>query len=192
MDGNLNYKEVDLRPGVSMYNAGGNKESHLVGDTVRRVRQNHALEHATIAVLQESGVRLPLAGYSTSGGFFIFGKASTEAIYRAAHDALSRLDAGERELAISPYCGTNLVTGALLAAVLSAVLMGRRQGRFRRIRGAAMAIVGASLLSRPMGKSLQRFYTTLADVSDMAIAEVGRIWAGPYTLHNVRTTFGPR
>ena len=63
-----------------MYNAGGNKESQLVGDTVRRVRQNHALEHATIAVLQESGVRLPLAGYSTSGGFFIFGKASTEAI----------------------------------------------------------------------------------------------------------------
>ena len=70
--------------------------------------------------------------------------------------------------------------------------MGRGQGRFRRIRGASMAIVGASLLSRPMGKSLQRFYTTLADVSDMAIAEVGRIWAGPYTLHNVRTTFGPR
>ena len=164
----------------------------MIGDTIKQVRKNHALEHATVAVLQESGVRLPLAGYSTSGGFFIFGKASTEVIDQAAHDALSRLDSGERELAISPYCGTNLVAGALLAMVLSGVLMGRKQGRLRRMRGGALAIVGASLLSKPMGKSLQRLYTTLADVRDVAITEVGRVWAGPYTLHSVKTKFGPR
>ena len=175
-----------------MYNAVVDREWQLIGDTIRQVRKNHAIEHGTIAVLQGMGVRLPLAGYSTAGGFFIFGKASTEAIDQAAHDALSRLDAGERELAISPYCGTNMVTGALLAAILSSVLMGRKQGRLRRIRGAAVAIVGASLLCKPMGKGLQRLYTTLADVSDVAIVDVGRVWAGPYTLHSVKTSFGPR
>ena len=164
----------------------------LIGDAITQVRKNHSLEHATIAVLQESGVRLPLAGYSTSGGFFILGRASTEVIDQAAHVALSRLIAGQRELAISPYCGTNIATGAFLAAVLSSVLVGRRQGRLRRIGGAAVAIVGASLLSRPVGKGLQRLYTTLADVSDVTIVDVGLIWAGPYTLHSVRTKFGSR
>ena len=164
----------------------------MIGDTISQVRRNHALEHATIAVLQADGARLPLAGYSTSGGFFIFGKASTQVIERAATDALSRLRAGERALAISPYCGTNLATGAFLAAILSGVLVGKKRGRLRRICGAAAAIVVASLLSRPVGKSLQRSFTTLADMSDVTIIEVGQLWAGHYTLHSVKTGFESR
>ena len=163
----------------------------MIGDLIRRVRRNHALEHATVAMLLESGVRPPLGGYSTSGGFFIFGRAPTEVITRAAHEALDRLSRGQSELAVSRYCGTTLVTGAILSGLVSAVILGRGNKRFQRIPSAATAIICATLVSRPLGNTLQRRYTTLADMSGLEIAEVKRVWAGPYVVHRVRTGTTP-
>ncbi len=37
------------------------------------VRSNHALEHATLHVLQEHGVNVPMGGVSDVGGFWIYG-----------------------------------------------------------------------------------------------------------------------
>ena len=84
--------------------------------SINRVRQNHALEHATIAVLMESGIRPPLAGYSVANGFLIYGDVCTDEVTEAAQEALGRMQNGEEGLAISPYCGTNIVTGTVLSA----------------------------------------------------------------------------
>ena len=164
----------------------------MLADLIKQTRQNHALEHATVSLLLERGIRPPLGGYSTSGGFFILGKASTEGIAQAAEEALDRLLKGQRELAVSPHCGTNLVTGAILAAVVSAIILGRSKGRLQGVPAVAVGIIGATLVSRPLGNALQRRYTTLADVGNMEIAAVTRLWygrLGAYTIHRVRTRF---
>jgi hypothetical protein len=160
----------------------------VIGKLTRRTRQNHGLEHATVAGLLDRGVSPPLAGYSTPGGFFIFGNASTLVVREAAEDALVRLAGGDRELAISRYCGTTLMTGAMLSGLAAALVLGRGPGRFQRIPSAATAILLATMISRPLGDMLQRRYTTSADVSGLAITGVRRVWAGPYTLHRVSTS----
>ena len=73
----------------------------MIASTIRHVRQNHALEHATVAMLLEGGIRPPLGGYSTPGGFFIFGRAPTDVVTQAATEALLRLTEGQRSLAVS-------------------------------------------------------------------------------------------
>ena len=42
-----------------------------------RVRNNHALEHATLHVLQEKGVVGRMCGISDAGGFWIYGEVAT-------------------------------------------------------------------------------------------------------------------
>lgn len=158
-----------------------------MADIIREIRQNHALEHATIAVLMERGVRPPLAGYSTPGGFFIFGRVSTEMVARAAHEALRRLTLGQRELAVSLYCGTNLVVGAMLVAVLSNLLLRQGRNRLQRLTLGAVFVVGATLVSRPIGLALQRRYTTLADVDGFEVSSISRLKGGVYSLHRVNT-----
>ena len=160
----------------------------MIGELTKRIRRNHGLEHATVAGLIERGVSPPLAGYSTPGGFFVFGDASTPTVREAAENALLRLAGGDRELAVSRYCGTTLITGALLSGLAAAVILGRGPGRYRRIPSAAAAIVIATMVSKPLGDMLQRRYTTSADVSGLTITGVRRIWAGPYTLHRVSTS----
>ena len=155
---------------------------------VRRTRQNHGLEHATVAILMGRGMRPPLGGYSTAGGFFIFGRATTDDVASAAGDALVRMKAGQRELAVSPYCGTNLATGVLLAALISAVIMRRSRNRARRVPAAILAAIGATLWGRPLGQVLQRHFTTLADVDDLHITGIRRLLAGRFTLHRVSTS----
>ena len=156
---------------------------------LRDVRRNHALEHATVAVLLERGARPPLGGYSTRGGFFIFGKLTMASIEDAAREALNRLREGQKELAISPFCGTNIITRALLTGLVTALVMNRKQGRLRRLPTLAAGIVGAAVVSRPIGHSLQRRYTTLAEPAGQEIVDVRRVWAGPFTVHRVQVAF---
>ena len=66
-----------------------------------------------------------MAGIASPAGFHLYGSLSTKDVSAAASEALQRLRSGERELAVSPYCGTNLIVGALLAGVLSGIIMGR-------------------------------------------------------------------
>ena len=154
---------------------------------IDRTRQNHAIEHATVAVLLERGARPPLAGNATPGEFYIYGKVSKEEVASAASEALGRLKQGARELAVSPYCGTNLVVGALIAGLISAIIMGRTRGRLRRIPVVATAVLGSALLGRPVGNMIQRRYTTLADVEDVEITGVNSISVRGFMFHRVRT-----
>jgi hypothetical protein len=153
-----------------------------VKDAVRRIRQHHAIEHATLHLL---AARLPgrrMGGYSDAGGFTIFGDVPLEQVRRAAADALLHLQAGESGLAIHPNCGTNLaVTGVLATA--AALLGSRMAGRDAaavpgsRFATAVVLVVPALIAAQPLGMRLQRV-TTLAAVSDRWIKSVRPVEIG--------------
>lgn len=157
---------------------------------IAETRRNHALEHATLHVLAAKYPGRPLAGHSNPTGFFVLGQVPTEAVAEAGQEALKRLRAGERELAIHPGCGTNMATTALLAGTLAwFVLRGGRStfGRLLRLPFAiALAAVGAAL-SRPLGPVIQQRITTDADMGELRLVEVRQSMGGRMTAHRVIT-----
>jgi hypothetical protein len=158
----------------------------LIGTT----RRNHALEHATLHVLADKYPMKMMGGHSNPTGFFIVGDVTTEDIAVAASQALSRLRAGESELAIHPGCGTNLATSVLLGATFAwFVMRGARStsGRILRMPFAfGSALVGLAI-SRPLGPMLQQKITTDADVGDLQVVEVRVTSRGALPTHRVLT-----
>ena len=155
---------------------------------VKRTRRNHALEHATVELLLEDGLRPPVGGYSFPSGFFIFGRVGTEQLSARAIEAQSLLDEGQARLAISPYCGTNLAASVLLAGVLiNAILGPKRRRSYRRLPLAIVAGIGAAIVGRPIGMALQK-YTTLAALDALEITGVHRLGSiGGFSIHKVST-----
>ncbi|MEX1018626.1 MAG: DUF6391 domain-containing protein [Litorilinea sp.] len=147
---------------------------------LRRTRQHHAIEHATLHVLAARLPGRPLSGYSDPLGFTIFGDVDEADVRRAVGDALLRLQAGESGLAIHPNCGTGLVVSgvfATLAGFLAAYSPARRLDRFAN--GVVLVIL-ALILAKPVGLQLQE-YTTLAEVGDRWVIDVR-----PFVLGNLR------
>lgn len=158
---------------------------------VRRVRQHHAIEHATITVLMRRNAHLQLVGgRSDHRGFYIFGPVDSDALLEAAQEALTRLQRGEAALAIHPNCGTNLVTTGTLAGLagLLTATVGRRQqvSLLDQLPFAILAAILALLVGRPLGFRLQRHVTTLADVRNLQLGVVSRRQFGRWVQHFVR------
>ena len=156
---------------------------------IDKVRRNHALEHATVAVLLEGGVRPPMGGYSTPSGYFIWGRVSHGDVSSAAQQALQLLKAGHSELAISPYCGTNLVTSAAIGGLAAVIASGGKRGLWSSVRGVAAALIAASVMGRPVGRMLQRRFTTLADVAGLEIGTVRMLVKRPTGIAWIRTRY---
>ena len=142
------------------------------------LRRNHALEHATIAVMMEREPGRKLNGFSTDDGFFVQGVHSISEVESAARGALRRLQNGEKRLAIHRNCGTTIVAANLLAAilflvalVLGVLYLGVGGDLYLMILG---SVVLAFALRVPLSLLLQRFVTTDADLEN---AEVG--WVEP-------------
>ncbi|UFP96014.1 DUF6391 domain-containing protein [Gloeobacter morelensis] len=130
-------------------------------DLFERIRQVHALEHATIWVLSEQDPDLKLSGFSTDRGFFIYGPVDTGALLRAAHRALERINRGEENLAIHPRCGTNLSVGMLITAGVglgASLFLPRRP--LPQLVALGTAAVAASQLATGLGALAQRHLTT--------------------------------
>ena len=146
------------------------------------LRRNHALEHATIVVMMKKEPHRRFNGFSTDEGFFVQGVRSIDEVDSAAREALRRLRAGEKKLAVHRNCGTTTVAANLLAAVffLGAVGLGLYLGWdiYLLILG---GIVLSLLLRVPLSLFLQRFVTTNADLSN---AEVG--WVEPAKPQEMR------
>jgi hypothetical protein len=159
----------------------------FVGST----RRNHALEHATLHVLARKYPNRMLGGHSNPTGFFIVGDVPLQDVTEAASEALSRLRAGESQLAIHPGCGTNLATSALVGASLGwFVLRGARSttGRLLRLPFAVALVVLGVAFSRPLGPALQQKITTDADMRGLRVSEVRESMKGRLTAHRVLTT----
>jgi len=156
-----------------------------------RVRSNHALEHATLHVLQQKGLKTQLGGISDIGGFWIYGEVESDILLEAAKEGLKRLIAGEKELAIHPNCGTNIAVGGLAAGGMAwlSMLGARRNARkfLRRLPAAVVLGVVGYKLARPYGPKLQERITTNADVSGLEIVEVVKHDVMGHTVHRVAT-----
>ncbi len=148
----------------------------------RILRRNHALEHATIVVMMQREPGRRFNGFSDDDGFFVQGVRSTDDVDGAAREALKRLKAGEKGLAVHRNCGTTIVAANMLAAVffLAALGVGLYLGwplYLLILGGLALSL----LLRVPLSLLLQRFVTTDSDLSN---AEVG--WVEPARSQDMR------
>ena len=153
---------------------------------VQAVRQNHALEHATIHVLSQRNPYVQIVGRSTPGGFLIYAPLTTEEVVSAASEALARLRGGEDYLAVHPRCGTNLVVTSVLAgAAAFGATLGRPRSKLDRLPLALMAATVATILARPVADRVQETITTSPEVDGVYISAVTRQERGKWITHKV-------
>lgn len=157
------------------------------GNLITTLRQNHALEHATISLLTKKlDLNVRMIGRTTIGGFYIYGNIPTEAVREAAAEGLARLQSGERELAVSPFCGTNIVIAGMMAGVACLLALGGKD-RKRRLPQAMFAATWAIILAQPVGRAVQRHLTTSSSLSDVTIKRITRRGVGTRILHKIET-----
>lgn len=140
---------------------------------VSRIRRNHALEHAAISVVTERHPTVFLRGRSNRRGFYIYGPIATDELRSAIDEALRRLNAGERSLAIHPRCGTNLAVAGILSGV-AATLASSAGTRRNRLPFAILASIGALVVAPDVGDAVQRHATTRADLAGLRVLGVER------------------
>lgn len=154
---------------------------------VLATRRNHALEHATLHVLESQDPRRHLAGHSNPSGFFVFASVTSQELRVAIEEALSRLRGGESNLAVHAGCGTNMATSMVMSALFAFLPVSGRRSTLTRVLmlpvGVLFAILGY-VLSRPLGPWLQANITTNADMGDLRIVEIVPVRKG---VHLVRT-----
>lgn len=136
------------------------------------LRQVHALEHATVWVLSQTGSTPArsvsaaadnelLGGMSTESGFYLYGNVSTADLQRAVRIALERITNGEWDLAVHPRCGTNLSVGMLLTAGLAfGIHLLLPRGPIEQLVGLGVAATAAAHLAPDLGMVAQRYLTT--------------------------------
>jgi hypothetical protein len=156
-----------------------------------RLRRNHGLEHATLTVLSRSYPGVRLTGHSDTAGFWLIGNVSSEAVGSAVQEALARLKAGERNLAVHPNCGTNFVTSGMLSALAAFIAflgVGRRfRDRLERLPLAAALSVLALILANPLGMALQREVTTSGAPGSLVVVRIESRRRGRWMSHRVIT-----
>jgi hypothetical protein len=169
-----------------------NSQLSKVKHIVTHVRRNHALEHATIHVLNSQYRNMPIIGRSDSKGFFLSTELPLEAVEEGIHQAERRLRSGEHHLAIHPNCGTNLLAGGIMsagAAFLS--LQGSKDEEFHeRIQRLPLAILGAMagiLLAQPIGSRIQQHITTESELGSLTVFSVRALRTGPTKLYRIST-----
>ena len=147
---------------------------NLVRRWLDDVRRNHALEHATVAVLFARKGPQRLAGRASGNGFFIIGKIDPALLRSCADEALMRLKRGEANLAVSPMCGTNLaVTGAVCATfTIASLARNRHKGARQKFGDAVSASTMGALAAQPLGRLVQEHITTRPDLDRTEIVRV--------------------
>ncbi|HEV2654432.1 MAG TPA: DUF6391 domain-containing protein [Ktedonobacteraceae bacterium] len=152
----------------------------------RRIRQNHALEHATITILSGRLPDLNVSARSSSDGFIIFGDVDLGELRISLDEALTRLQAGEAELAIHPNCGTNLAVG--ITMITLGTMLGMASGKVRtRVATAAASSFAGWAAARPLGEYVQRHFTTLPELDGVRVTEIARRKFLGMTFVEVRT-----
>ncbi len=155
-------------------------------ELVNAVRQNHALEHATIHVLSRRHPGARLMGRSTPAGFYVYSPLPTEEIADAAAEALARMQMGESHLAVHPRCGTNLaVTGVMAGTAAFGATLGRSRSKLERLPLALIAATVGTLLAQPLAHRIQEEITTTPEVESVFIERVERQERGKIIAHKV-------
>ena len=159
---------------------------------VARTRRHHALEHATIHILNQHHPTLRLIGWSTPSGFYIYGHVPTAEVQQAVGEALTRLRRGESHLAVHPRCGTNLVTAGALVGLTTflAMLPGDRRSRRERLPLVVLLSTIALMLAQPLGLVVQQYITTDANPAAQLSATIQPGQAGKTPIHRIHLDHG--
>jgi len=151
-----------------------------------RLRQNHAVEHATIHLLSRRNPSLRLVGHTTVSGFLLYGQVATETVVETVMEALDRLRHGENDLAIHPNCGTNIVVGGVLAGLAAWLATSRQRRSFwEQVPTALLAATAALVIAQPLGMLFQERITTSPAVGDLRLREVVSGQWGTTMAHRV-------
>ncbi len=155
------------------------------------VRRNHALEHATLNIIARRFPHYRLSGYSDTGGCFIFGEIPQDELQTAAEEALRRLNDGESQLAIHPYCGTNyVVMGAAAGAAAWFALLGMKKSWKDRLDRLSLAVTLSTLaviMAHPLGPKVQKNVTTSAILGSMQITGIEKISRAVQPIFRIHT-----
>jgi hypothetical protein len=156
-----------------------------------RVRRNHGLEHATMHVLTKKFSGKSLAGHSDSKGFWLIGDVATEEVESAVQEALDRMKAGEKDLAVHPNCGTNFATAGTMAGVAGAAAMfgvgPRKRDKLDRLALAATLATLALMIAQPAGLFIQKYFTTSGEPGTLEVVEITPTKRGKLKAHRVIT-----
>lgn len=156
-----------------------------------RIRRNHGLEHATLHVLAKRFSGKSMAGHSDTKGFWLIGDVATEEVESAVQEALDRMKAGEKSLAVHPNCGTNFVTAGTMAGVAGAAAMFRVGPRKRdildRFALAATLATLALVAAQPAGLFLQKHFTTSGEPGNLEVVEIIPTKRGKLKAHRIIT-----
>lgn len=152
----------------------------------KAVRENHALEHATIVILSKRFPEARLSGVSFASGFFVFGDVPTEAVRPAADQALARLRGGEPEMAIHERCGTNLAVAGMMTGVAAASIA-RLRKPYSNLNNVILASTAALVIARPTGLLVQRYVTTHTPGPEMVVNGVKQMTVFGSPAHFVQT-----
>lgn len=163
----------------------------LESPVISHIRRNHALEHATLHTLSGHLPQTMLMGHSDAGGFWIIGDVPPETLHAAVQEAITRLRAGEHQLALHPNCGTNYVTAGVLAGLAGAAAMfgtGRRVlDKLARLPMAAALATIALIVSQPLGMLMQARVTTSGDPGSLEVTAITHRKQGQLTIHRIQT-----
>ncbi len=161
--------------------------------TINATRRNHALEHATIHLLSQRLPGVRMVGRSTAGGFWLYGAIPVDLLRQMTEEALSRLQGGERRLAIHENCGTNIVALGLLAGVGGTIALSGNKKRpwWDRLNVLTNIAILSAMLSYPFGYWLQEHVTTRVDNASGRIVAVEEKIGGQTPTRFVRIAWGP-
>lgn len=162
----------------------------MIGNLIGTVRRNHALEHATIAVLlRRLGHDVRMVGRATRDGYYLYADVPTELLEDSTREALYRLKSGEGHLAVSPLCGTNLAVAGALAGVASMLTLGN-SNRGEKLPNVILASMLAVIAAQPVGRYVQRYLTTSPDLADTEIVGIKQGGRGGGRFYKVETARG--
>ncbi len=184
------YNEPTLDTGWNLVNDTLMSAPHF---SLSKLQRNHALEHASIHVLSKRYPRRRFIGRSDFKGFYLITDLALDKTSEGIHSALARLQAGESHLAVHPNCGTNLLTGAFLAALSSSLVFNAPRDRKHRtdildlFPLALIATMLSLVLAQPIGSWLQKSLTTRSDLNDSSILSITGRPSGRYSVYRVLT-----
>jgi len=144
----------------------------MLNEFITNVRRNHALEHATVSLLLgRLGPDIRVIGRASGDGFFLYGDIPSELLGQCVQEALTRLQRGEAFWAVTPHCGTNIATTGVLAG-LSTLAVTTGEGHKDRVSRAILASMVAVVVAQPLGRLIQRYLTTSADLVGTEIVAI--------------------
>lgn len=154
---------------------------------ISATRRHHAIEHATVAILfRRRGRVVSTWGQSDPWGFFLRGRYDRDEVASAVQEALQRLRAGERHLAVTHLCGTNIATAGALAG--AAAILGAGRGPKKDWSRAFSASLLATAASGRVGIALQEHVTTDANIGGVTLRAVRLLTARPGGTPLLRVT----